>query len=44
MKKLKSRLYEYEMAKKQVALDGVEKSEIGWDIRYVLTLCSLTNK
>jgi peptide chain release factor 2 len=30
MKMLKSRLYEYEMAKKQAALDGVEKSEIGW--------------
>lgn len=30
MKMLKSRLYEYEMAKKQAILDGVEKSEIGW--------------
>jgi len=30
MKMLKSRLYEYEMAKKQAAIDGVEKSEIGW--------------
>ncbi|HFU77452.1 MAG TPA: peptide chain release factor 2 [Epsilonproteobacteria bacterium] len=30
MKMLKSRLFEYEMAKKQAALDGVEKSEIGW--------------
>ena len=30
MKMLKSRLYEYEMAKKQAELDGVEKSEIGW--------------
>ena len=30
MKMLKSRLYEYEMAKKQALLDGVEKSEIGW--------------
>jgi len=30
MKMLKSRLYEYEMAKKQAALDGIEKSEIGW--------------
>jgi len=30
MKMLKSRLYEYEMAKKQAKLDGVEKSEIGW--------------
>jgi peptide chain release factor 2 len=30
MKMLKSRLYELELAKKQVALDGVEKSEIGW--------------
>jgi len=30
MKMLKSRLYEYEMAKKQAAADGVEKSEIGW--------------
>jgi len=30
MKMLKSRLYEYEMAKKQAVLDGVEKSEIGW--------------
>ena len=30
MKMLKSRLYEYEMAKKQAALDGVEKSDIGW--------------
>ena len=30
MKMLKSRLYEYEMAKKQAAIDGVEKSDIGW--------------
>ena len=30
MKMLKSRLYEYEMEKKQAKLDGVEKSEIGW--------------
>jgi peptide chain release factor 2 len=30
MKMLKSRLYEYEMAKKQAALDGIEKSENGW--------------
>ncbi|MEY3001656.1 MAG: hypothetical protein RLZZ428_31 [Pseudomonadota bacterium] len=30
MKMLKSRLYEYEMAKKQAAIDGIEKSEIGW--------------
>ena len=30
MKMLKSRLFEYEMAKKQAILDGVEKSEIGW--------------
>ena len=30
MKMLISRLYEYEMAKKQAAIDGVEKSEIGW--------------
>jgi len=30
MKMLKSRLYEYEMAKKQATLDGVEKSDIGW--------------
>lgn len=30
MKMLVSRLYEYEMAKKQAAIDGVEKSEIGW--------------
>ncbi len=30
MKMLKSRLFEYEMAKKQAAIDGVEKSEIGW--------------
>ncbi len=30
IKMLKSRLYEYEMAKKQAVLDGVEKSEIGW--------------
>ncbi len=29
MKMLKSRLYEYEMAK-QAEVDGVEKSEIGW--------------
>ncbi len=30
MKMLKSRLYEYEMAKKQAELDGIEKSDIGW--------------
>ena len=30
LKMLKSRLYEYEMAKKQATLDGVEKSDIGW--------------
>ncbi|MCK4441291.1 MAG: peptide chain release factor 2 [Sulfurovaceae bacterium] len=30
IKMLKSRLYEYEMEKKQVKLDGVEKSDIGW--------------
>ncbi len=30
IKMLKSRLYEYEMEKKQAKLDGVEKSEIGW--------------
>ncbi len=30
MKMLKSRLYEYEMAKKQAKLDGTEKSDIGW--------------
>jgi len=30
MKMLKSRLYEYEMAKKQAQIDGVEKSDIGW--------------
>jgi peptide chain release factor 2 len=30
MKMLKSRLYEYEMAKKQALADGVEKSDIGW--------------
>ncbi|DAB39706.1 MAG TPA: peptide chain release factor 2 [Sulfurovum sp. UBA12169] len=30
MKMLISRLYEYEMAKKQAVIDGVEKSEIGW--------------
>ncbi len=30
MKMLKSRLYEYEMEKKQAERDGVEKSEIGW--------------
>ena len=30
MKMLKSRLYEYEMEKKQAELDGVEKSDIGW--------------
>ena len=30
MKMLKSRLYEYEMEKKQAQLDGVEKSDIGW--------------
>lgn len=30
MKMLISRLYEYEMAKKQASIDGIEKSEIGW--------------
>lgn len=30
MKMLKSRLYEYELAKKQAEIDGIEKSEIGW--------------
>ncbi len=30
IKMLKSRLYEYEMKKKQAKLDGVEKSDIGW--------------
>jgi len=30
MKMLKSRLYEYEMEKKQAELDGIEKSDIGW--------------
>ncbi len=30
MKMLKSRLYEYEMAKKQALIDGVEKSDNGW--------------
>jgi len=30
MKMLRSRLYEYEMAKKQAQIDGVEKSDIGW--------------
>ncbi|HIP61282.1 MAG TPA: peptide chain release factor 2 [Sulfurovum sp.] len=30
MKMLKSRLYEYEMAKKQALVDGIEKSDIGW--------------
>ena len=30
MKMLKSRLYEYEMEKKQASKDGIEKSEIGW--------------
>jgi peptide chain release factor 2 len=30
MKMLKSRLYEYEIEKKQAVLDGVEKSDIGW--------------
>jgi peptide chain release factor 2 len=30
LKMLKSRLYEYEMAKKQAEIDGIEKSEIGW--------------
>ncbi len=30
MKMLKSRLYEYEMEKKQIKMDGVEKSDIGW--------------
>jgi len=30
MKMLKSRLYEYEMEKKQSKLDGIEKSDNGW--------------
>ena len=30
MKMLKSRLYEYELEKKQAKLDGIEKSDIGW--------------
>jgi len=30
LKMLKSRLFEYEMAKKQATLDGIEKSDIGW--------------
>ncbi len=30
MKMLKSRLYEYEMEKKQALVDGVEKSDNGW--------------
>jgi len=30
MKMLKSRLYEYELAKQQTVKDGVEKSDIGW--------------
>ena len=30
LKMLKSRLFEYETAKKQAAIDGIEKSEIGW--------------
>ena len=30
MKMLKSRLYEYEMERKQAALNGVEKNDIGW--------------
>ncbi len=30
MKMLKSRLYEYELEKKQAAIDGIEKSDIGW--------------
>ncbi|HHH20370.1 MAG TPA: peptide chain release factor 2, partial [Nitratifractor sp.] len=30
MKMLKSRLYEYELAKKQAEIDGIEKSDIGW--------------
>jgi peptide chain release factor 2 len=30
MKMLKSRLYEYEMEKKQATLDGIEKSDMGW--------------
>jgi len=30
MKMLKSRLYEYELAKQKAQADGVEKSEIGW--------------
>jgi peptide chain release factor 2 len=30
MKMLKSRLYEYEMEKKQALIDGVKKSDNGW--------------
>lgn len=30
MKMLKSRLYELELEKQQAAIDGIEKSEIGW--------------
>ncbi|MCB4778870.1 MAG: peptide chain release factor 2 [Sulfurovum sp.] len=30
IKMLKSRLYEYEMEKKQAKIDGAEKSDIGW--------------
>jgi peptide chain release factor 2 len=30
MKMLKSRLYEYELEKKQAEIDGIEKSDIGW--------------
>lgn len=44
LKMLKSRLFEYEMAKKQAALDGIEKSEIVGVTRYAHTSCNLTNK
>ena len=44
MKMLKSRLYEYEMEKKQVALDGMEKSDIGWVIKFVPMSWHLINK
>jgi peptide chain release factor 2 len=30
LKMLKSRLFEYELAKKKAAIDGIEKSDIGW--------------
>jgi len=30
MKMLKSRLYEYELEKKQAKIDGIQKSDIGW--------------